>query len=250
MWLKKLISYGLLPFPLALTLLAIGAVLLWFASRQRTGRILIALAAGLLLFVSWEPTSRWLLTPLTSFRPLQDPAATAVGARWVVVLAGGYDPSPGRPATSRLSGTTLERLIEGIRVHRLLPGSKLLMSGGTYPGHPDDIAASEVMVQAAEELGVPRVETAQESRSLDTNDEAMYVRELVGQDRFVLVTSAMHLRRSMKLFQKLGMAPIPAPAGCGPGAVNLAPSANQVALIEAAEHEYFGLWWSRWRGQL
>jgi uncharacterized SAM-binding protein YcdF (DUF218 family) len=250
MWLKKLISYGLLPFPLALTLLVIGAVLLWFVSHQRKGRILVTMAAGLLLFVSWEPTSRWLLTPLSSFRPLQDPAVTAAGARWVVVLAGGYDPSPGLPATSRLSGATLERLIEGIRIHRLLSGSKLLMSGGTRPGHPDEIAASEVMVQAAEELGVPRAETARESRSLDTQDEAVFVREVVGQDRFVLVTSAMHLRRSMRLFQKRGMAPIPAPAGPGSGGISLVPSANQVALIEAAEHEYLGLWWSRWRGQL
>jgi uncharacterized SAM-binding protein YcdF (DUF218 family) len=222
MWLKKLISLCLLPIPLALALLVIGAVLLWFVSRQRKGRILVTMGAGLLLVVSWEPTSRWLLAPLTSYRPLQDPATTAAGARWVVVLAGGYDPSPGLPATSRLSGPTLERLIEGIRIHRLLPGSKLLMSGGTRPGYPDDIAASEIMVQAAEELGVPRVETAQESRSLDTQDEAVFVRQVVGQDRLVLVTSVMHLRRSMKLFQNLGMAPIPAPAGHGPGAISLA----------------------------
>ena len=250
MWLKKLISYCLLPFPLSLALLVIGAVLLWFLSRQRLGRILVTLAVGLMLFVSWEPTSHWLLTPLFTYRPLQDPAVAAAGARWVVVLAGGYDPSPDFPATSRLSGATLERLVEGIRIHRLLPGSKLLMSGGTLPGHRDDVPESEVMVQAAESLGVSRADTAQENRSLDTQDEAVFVRDIVGHDRFVLVTSIMHLRRSMKLFEKAGMAPIPAPAGYGSDTINLAPSVNQVALVEAAEHEYFGTWWSRLRGQI
>jgi uncharacterized SAM-binding protein YcdF (DUF218 family) len=250
MWLKKLISYFLLPFPLSLILLVIGVVLLWFLSRQRLGRILVTVAVGLMLFVSWEPASHWILTPLWSYRPLQDPAISAAGARWVVVLAGGYDPSPDLPATSRLSGATLERLVEGIRLHRLLPGSRLLMSGGVLPGHPGDEPVSEVMVQAAEALGVSRAETAQENRSLDTQDEAMFVRDIVGHERFVLVTSHMHLRRSMKLFEKAGMAPIPAPAGNGPDTIDLNPSVNQVALVEEAEHEYFGTWWSRLRGQI
>ena len=247
---KRLVSYCLLPFPLSLTLLVIGAVLLWFLSRQRLGRILVTTAVGLMLFVSWEPTSNWILTPLSTYRPLRDPTVAAAGARWVVVLGGGYDPSPDLPATSRLSGATLERLVEGIRIHRVLPGSKLLMSGGTRPGHADDVAESEIMVQAAEELGVRRADTAQESRSLDTQDEAMFVRDIVGHDRFVLVTSSMHLRRSVKLFEKAGMAPIPAPSGYGSDSMSWAPSVNQVALIEAAEHEYFGTWWSRLRGQI
>lgn len=250
MFLKKLISYVLLPFPLSLTLLVLGAALLWFLSRQRLGRILVTVAAGLLLLVAWEPTSHWILTPLATYAPLNDPAVTAAGARWVVVLAGGYDPSPGLPATSRLSGPTLERLVEGIRIHRLLPGSKLLMSGGTMPGHENDVAESEIMVQAAEVLGVPRSETAQENRSLDTQDEAVFVREMIGKDRFVLVTSVMHLRRSMKLFEKAGLAPIPAPAGYTPGTISLAPSVSQVAWVQAAEHEYIGTWWSRLRGQI
>ncbi|HEX2657598.1 MAG TPA: ElyC/SanA/YdcF family protein [Polyangia bacterium] len=250
MFLKKLISYCLQPFPLSLTLLILGATLLWFLSRQRLGRILVTVAVGLLLFISWEPTSHWILTPLSQYPPLTQPAVTAAGARWVVVLAGGYDPSPGLPPTSRLSGATLERLVEGIRIHRALPGSKLLMSGGMIPGHEGEVAESEIMVQAAEVLGVPRAETAQENRSLDTRDEALFVRDLIGNDRFVLVTSIMHLPRSMKLFQKVGMAPIPAPAGYGSDAISLAPSVSQVALVEAAQHEYFGTWWSRLRGQI
>ena len=101
-----------------------------------------------------------------------------------------------------------------------------------------------------EVLGVPRSETAQENRSLDTQDEAVFVRDLIGKDRFVLVTSVMHLRRSMKLFEKVGLAPIPAPAGYAPDTISLVPSVSQVALVQAAEHEYIGTWWSRLRGQI
>jgi uncharacterized SAM-binding protein YcdF (DUF218 family) len=251
MLLKKVISYCLLPFPIALVLLGIGVVLLWFTSRQRAGRIAASLGLGFLVLFSWEPTSHWLMGPLARFRPLQNPAVTAAGVRWVVVLAGGYDPAPGMPATVRLSGYTLERLIEGIRIYRALPGSKLVMSGGRAPGHPPgELPASEVMVQAAEALGVPRADTVQEARSLDTHDESVFVRELVGNDRFVLVTSIVHMRRSMGLFEKQGMTPIPAPAGFSSTEVGFTPSVQQVAVIEDAEHEYIGMLWSRLRGQL
>ena len=251
MLLKKAVSYCLLPFPVMLVLLAGGVLLLWFTSRQRAGRVAVSMGLGLLFLLSWEPTSDWLIGPLERVRPLRNPAVTAAGARWVVVLAGGYDPSPGMPATARLSGSTLERLIEGIRIHRVLPGSKLVMSGGRIPGHPaDETAESEVMVQAAEELGVARADTVQEARSLDTQDEAVFVRELVGDDRFVLVTSLIHMRRSLGLFAKQGMTPIPAPAGLGHDEIRWTPSFHQFADVEAAEHEYVGILWSRLRGQI
>jgi uncharacterized SAM-binding protein YcdF (DUF218 family) len=251
MLLKKLISYCLLPFPIVLVLLGIGVLLLWFTSRQRTGRIAVSLGLGFLVLLSWEPTSHWMMVPLARFKPLQNPAVSAAGARWVVVLAGGYDPSPGMPATVRLSGYTLERLIEGIRIYRALPGSKLVMSGGGVPGHPPgETTASEVMVQAAEALGVPRADTVQEATSLDTQDQSVRVREVVGKDRFVLVTSIVHMRRSLGLFEKQGMTPIPAPAGFSSTEVGFTPSVRQVAVVEDAEHEYFGMLWSRLRGQL
>ena len=39
----------------------------------------------------------------------------------------------------------------------------------------------------------------------------MVVKEIVGKDKFILVTSASHMLRAMALFRKQGMEPIPAP---------------------------------------
>jgi len=41
-------------------------------------------------------------------------------------------------------------------------------------------------------------------------DEAVLVQKIVQEDRFVLVTSANHMPRSMALFRKLWMEPAPA----------------------------------------
>ena len=46
----------------------------------------------------------------------------------VVVLGTGFNSDPELPFTSQVSGTFLARLLEGVRVHRLYPDSKLVVS--------------------------------------------------------------------------------------------------------------------------
>jgi len=245
MWLKKLISYFLLPFPLGLLLVIVGLLLLWLTARHKTGRALATAGAAVLLLSSWYPTSQWMLALLNRRPALLDPASA--GARWVVVLAAGYQTRTTVPATSRLNNATLERLIEGIRVYRKLPGSKLIMSGRGDSAGPSEAA---VMQEAAEALGVPAADIAQEGESDDTPDEARLIRPMVGGDRIVLVTSAVHMERSVRLFEKQGMTVVPAPAGFFPDSFDPLPNSERMKWIEGAEHEGLGLLWARLRGSL
>lgn len=245
MWLKKVISYFLLPFPLGLGLGMAGVLLLWLTARQRTARALVTAGVAVLLLSSWYPTSQWFLSPLHRRPVLADPAATAAGARWVVVLAGGYELRNDLPPTLRLNRYTLERLVEGIRVYRKLPGAKLIMSGRGVE-QPTEAA---VMQQAAEALGVPAADILQEGESDDTPDEARLIRPMVGSDRIVLVTSAVHMERSVRLFEKQGMTVIPAPAGVGPDEF-MWPNSERLGLVEGAEHERLGMLWARLRGEI
>jgi len=246
MWLKQLISYLLMPFPLGLLLVVLGLLLLWLTARQRTGRALATGGAAMLLLCSWYPTSQWLLSPLHRRASLMQPASAA-GARWVVVLGGGYDARGSAPATSRLSTFTLERLIEGIRVYRNLPGAKLIMSGRGYGELPTEAA---VMQEAAVELGVPVADIRQEGESDDTADEARLIRPMVGGDRIVLVTSGVHMDRAVRLFEKQGLTVIPAPAGFWPPRAELWPNSDRVGWVQQAEHEWLGMLWARLRGQI
>jgi len=247
MWLKKLISYFMMPFPLGLLLAVAGLLLLWLTARQRTGRALVTAGAAVLLLCSWYPTSQWFLSPLHRRPALTDPAAAAAGARWVVVLGGGYETRETVPATSRLSPYTLERLVEGIRVYRKLPGAKLIMSGRGYGELPTEAA---VMQQAAEALGVPAADILQEGESDDTPDEARLIRPMVGNDRIVLVTSGVHMERSVRLFEKQGMTVVPAPAGFWPEHFDPWPSSDRLGWVQGAEHERLGILWARLHGAI
>ena len=168
--------------------------------------------------------------------------------KWVVVLGGGYSSDPGLPVTSQLSDSSLSRLVEGIRIHRLLPESRLVLSGGAAF---DRVSGAEVMARAAAVMDVRGDSIILEKCSRDTADQARLVHEIVGTERCILVTSASHMPRSMFLFQKSGMNPIPAPTDyrvkkrqkISPGI--FFPSAGNLRKMEIAFHEYLGLAWGR-----
>ena len=69
------------------------------------------------------------------------------------------------------------------------------------------------MAAVAREMGIPERDIILETKSRDTKDEAMFIKPIVGNEPFVLVTTASHIPRSMALFKKLGMDPIPSPVG-------------------------------------
>jgi len=100
------------------------------------------------------------------------------------------------------------RFVVGFRIHKLLPESRLVFSGGAVF---DPVSEAEVMARAAEIMGVEGDRIILEEISRDTGDQARLVQKIVGDERFILVTSASHMPRSMVLFRKSGMEPIPAP---------------------------------------
>jgi uncharacterized SAM-binding protein YcdF (DUF218 family) len=144
-------------------------------------------------------------------------------------------------------------LVEGVRLHNIIPGSKLLLSGGAVF---DPVPEAEVMARIAVLLGVKPQDMRLESDSRDTAEEAEIIAKMIGREKFILVTSAAHMVRSMALFRKWGMQPIPAPAdfqvrrtqGLTPGW--FFPWTSALGQEEAAVHEYLGLAWAWLRGEI
>ena len=80
----------------------------------------------------------------------------------------------------------------------------------------------------------------------------MQIKSIVGDDPFVLVTSASHMPRSVKLFRHEGLRPLPAPAyyRCRGESEYLLPRVVNIETCHLAVHEYLGLAWSFLRGQI
>ena len=251
--LKKIVAPFFFPVPLCLGILLFGLFFLWFTSRQKTGKILVSVGVLLLTVFSYGAISNTLLRPLEyKYAPLSS-LEDMHHVKWVVVLGGGHTSDPQVSISSQLSNTSIARLIEGIRFHNMLPESKIILSGG---GYFDPVPNAKIMADVALSIGINKEDLVLESVSKDTKDEAILIQKIVGKDRFVLVTSASHMPRSMALFKKRGMHPIPAPTDyfvkkrqrISPGI--FFPSAINLFKAERAFHEYLGMAWAKLRGHI
>jgi uncharacterized SAM-binding protein YcdF (DUF218 family) len=229
-----------------------GLVLLWFTGKQKAGKTLVTCAAILLFLLGTGILSRPLLSPLENAYPSFDAGHhTNVDIRWVVVLGGGSFSSPHHLPTG-LTSDSLYRIVEGLRILRLLPEARLLLSGG-WAWTPDTDANR--MRTLALSLGVSKERIVVEATSRDTEEQAVEIGKLLGDQPFVLVTTADHMYRSMLLFQAKGLNPIPAPTGHSygsesPTAWSLFPWAREIANAERAVYEYLGIAWSKLRGRI
>ncbi|MBF0271160.1 MAG: YdcF family protein [Magnetococcales bacterium] len=252
--LKKIVGFLVMPLPALLLAGVVGVLLLWWGGRRRDwGRWLVSGVLLGLTLLSFKPVADALVRPLEGRYGAYVAYPERVVSH-VVVLGGGAVDDPALPVTSQLSTESLTRLVEGIRIARLHPGSRLVLSGG---GVRAAFTEARIMGQVALGLGVPGERIVLEEVARDTENQARLIQDLVGNEPFVLVTSAVHLPRSMALFRKRGMAPIPAPTDHRAKAFGsdwlalwngIAP--RQLEAVHAAVHEYLGLLWSGWRGAI
>ncbi len=250
---KKIVANLFFPLTFCLLILLAGFFLLWFSSKKRAGKIAVSVGILLLLVSGYAPFSDTLLRSLENRYPPLLELAPVADIKWIVVLGGGSTSDPEIPIASRLSQASLIRLIEGIRIHNQLKNSRLLLSGS---GVFDSESNAGIMAEMASQLGIDKGDMVLESLSRDTKDQARLIQIIVKEDRFILVTSASHMPRSMMLFQKLGMQPIPAPTdfiikkrqGINPGI--FFPSAGKLEIMKRVIYEYLGIAWSKLRGQI
>ena len=257
-WLKKVISYWLMPLPFCLVLLAAGWVLSRRSRRPGWGRTLSGTALLLLLLFSNRTVSTWLVRPFeTRFAPIPElrsgeaiPKELAA-CRYVVVLGGGHGDTPGLSASNKLSSSALPRLAEAARLLRALPAAGLIVSGpavGRNPSH------ASVLAQAAVALGVEPARIRRIEDARDTEDEAHAVAAIAGDGPVALVTSAWHMPRAAALFAKEGVRILPCPTGytARPNAdfrwEDLGWDVESIERSTWAVHEGLGCLWNRLRG--
>jgi uncharacterized SAM-binding protein YcdF (DUF218 family) len=228
-----------------------GLLVILFTRKQKLGKTLIAMAALFLVSFSFPPLAGILTGSLESrYKPVSAESIPDPNIRWIVVLGGGHDSS--RQAGSQLSASSLARVVEGIRIYRSKSGRKLILSGGgIFDPIPNAVAAARV----AKSLGVKDEDILLETKSRNTEEEAMFLAPMIGKEKFFLVTSAIHMPRSISLFRKQMLNPVPAPTDYAfrvqnsPFLLRILPNATSLQQSERAMREYMGITWSRLRGR-
>jgi uncharacterized SAM-binding protein YcdF (DUF218 family) len=258
--LKKFVSFWLMPLPFCLTLLVIGVCLLWSRRRQQLGRIAITAAVVLLLLLGNKVVSTWLIQPLEAAYPSMPdfvagrPLPRELAAcRYVVVLGGGNGDTAGLNAMNQLSESARARIVEGVRVLRVLPEAQLVVSGAGAPNRPTH---AEILARSAESLGVDPRRIVRRDSPRDTEEEAVALRQIVDDQPFALVTSAWHMRRAAALMRHAGLQPVPCPAdykarpSAHPPLSDYTWDTESLGRSTWAIYERIGYLWARLRGKV
>jgi uncharacterized SAM-binding protein YcdF (DUF218 family) len=113
---------------------------------------------------------------------------------------------------------------------------------------------TKVMAESIAALGVPADRIRIDSNAANTADSAVTVKNMLSAPSFYLVTSAGHMPRSMAVFLKQGLQPIPAPTDYQlPKFISQAewsPSSLSLYFSDVAVHEHIGILWYRLRGRI
>jgi len=228
-------------------LLCLGTIFI-LRRKSKIGKYL--LISGLILYYlfSITPVSNFLLKNLENqYLPLQK---CDVSVDTIVVLTGGTRNlfSEFFPITSRLSTSSVFRLLEAIRLYYLLDKPKIIISGGSGNPFLPNLQTAKIMADLAIALRIPKNKLIWEVKSRDTYESAKEIKKLIRNKPFILVTSAYHMPRSRFIFKKLGMDPIPAPADyLGQDKkysfFDFIPRPLRLWKSDLAFHEYLGVIW-------
>jgi uncharacterized SAM-binding protein YcdF (DUF218 family) len=142
------------------------------------------------------------------------PASKAKQAEVIVVLSTGRTVAPGADRISEWHDA--DRFFGGIELFRAGKAPLLIFTGGSAPWEKDAPLEGEILAGYARSMGVPLEAVKVTRQAFNTKEEAAAVRELLpvkpeSGARILLVTSALHMPRAKKVFEKAGFQVLPFP---------------------------------------
>ena len=206
---KDLLVPGSAPF-LILGLIP-GVILMYRRGKAgRVGQLWVTLLTACYLALSLPVAAIWLIETISPAYPPLETRDQAHGATAIVVVTSGVAEYRSRgQALDALTGESALRMLEAVRVYRLLDRPWVVVSGGAIDDRqPEALVAGD----ALEQRGVPRDRIVLELQAMNTHDHALRVPPLLrerGVRQFVLVTSRQHIRRALAVFRAVGLSPIP-----------------------------------------
>jgi uncharacterized SAM-binding protein YcdF (DUF218 family) len=194
-----------------LLVLSVGVCLLYFG-REKLGRRLIVFATTIIILFSLLPISSMLLIPLENRFPIPEPLPKDING--IIVLGGPERPKLTQERGQANIGESAERLTTFVSLARRFSDVKLVYAGGQGAIGVQEYKAAFTARLFFEQMGVDPNRVIFDSQSRNTMENAQNTFKLVKPkkgEKWVLITSAWHMSRSVGIFRKLGWEVIPYP---------------------------------------
>jgi uncharacterized SAM-binding protein YcdF (DUF218 family) len=208
LFLSKLLPLFFYPLGLSSLLLLLALVMIW---RRRSRLAMIPITSALLiLFLGSNALISGALVSSLEWQnlPQELPQADAI------VVLGGCTQSATYPRPWIEVTDAGDRVLYAAKLYRAGKAPKIILSGGRIEWLGKGPSEAADMTELIATMGVPTTAVLQDPSSLTTRENAVNVQQIMkaqGIQKILLVTSAMHMPRSLLIFQKLGITAIPAP---------------------------------------
>lgn len=211
LFLSKLLPLFFYPLGLVFLLLIISLILWWKYPRWLPIPVIIA------FFILFIAGNTWISNLLVKSLEWQyiSTADELPQAEAIVVLGGSILPHVSPRPTVEVSEQA-DRVLYSAKLYNMGKSPLVIPTGGRIPWRGGENLPSEAddMAQLLLLLGVPESAIIKEGNSFNTYDNAVNTRKILDElklDRILLVTSALHMPRSVKIFEKQNLKVIPAP---------------------------------------
>jgi uncharacterized SAM-binding protein YcdF (DUF218 family) len=242
---NQFITFFIAPLGTALLVWALAAALS-LKGLKRTARVLAVVAFVWLWCWSTPLASHWLRGQLEALYPPL-PLTQVPTAQALVVLGGTMEPPDAVRPWPNL-GPGADRVWHASRLYAAGKAPVVLLSGGsdmTAALYAESLGMRQFML----DLGVPAAALLTEERSRNTRENAEMSARLLrerGIQKVLLVTSALHMRRAVKLFEQQGLVVHPVATdhevGSPNGRMSWLPDANALDGSARAFKEMVGYW--------
>ncbi|MGY3535442.1 YdcF family protein [Bradyrhizobium sp. USDA 4452] len=202
--LSKTLGIILLPINFLIGVGVIGAALL-LTRFARLGRKLMVGSLLLLAICGFSPLGNVLVSALEQRFPPWDASRGAPDG--IIVLGGSIDADLSVAHGTPVVRTAADRVIAAAALARRYPNARLVFTGGSANLISNDAREADYAAEMFESLGIAKSRLIIERRSRNTAENAEFSKTLVDPkpgERWLLVTSAYHMPRSVGLFRKAG----------------------------------------------
>ena len=212
-----------------------------YIKKLRWLKLIILLAIITLYLLSTGMVTNYFLKKIGGYQTVSEQAIEQ--HRALILLGGGLDNTEGSLTPTMVA---YSRITEAYRIYHLAKEKGIRYTVIISGGDPYGFGTSEASVYGnlLQQLGVLPEDIILEGKSHNTYQNAEFTKKITAKlpfEHYLLVTSGIHMRRSLLYFGYLGIEVIPAISD-NPSVGNLwVPSAYNLALMQMIIHEALGM---------
>ena len=218
--LSKVVQFCIEPLNWVIVFVFLSLLFLSLRKPELCKRFLI-LALLDLLIVGWLPTSELGLRALEDAVPktsLANLTGNDIGG--IIILGGAIEGGEIALDRGEVSiGSAAERVTKAFELIRKYPDLPFIFTGYSGRINPKGISEADAFKQLVTEQGLSEKMAHYENRSRNTYENVLYIKPMIEElgskneagapKTWLLITSASHMYRSVKIFQKQGIDVIP-----------------------------------------